>query len=1296
MNQLRQPKDLSSGKDWTRWKSVFNLYMIGSGAIKLKEEEKIAILLHCIGDEGRTVSETFEFTEKDRTYDTLIKKFDEYYVPALNESVETFKFNSRVQGADETFEKFETDLRQLSNNCNFGLLRDRLIRDRIVAGVKCKIVQDRLLRTPNLILSKACEIAKSAEQTMEQAAAINNGQATEVQAVFQHQKTNKKEQKQSICGKCGKIHNFKECPAYGKQCHTCKGNNHFSNMCFKKINNGNPAYVKNRYVRNNKNNSIKNSKKVYEMKEDEVLFLGNINVESILDRGWFINCMIENQEIHFKIDSGAQVNVLPNHVYMKFDNKQMIEKIKINLSNYNGSYIKVLGKSKLKCHFENGMVEYIDFIVVDEQSQPIIGFETMIKLNLVKKLYEVNANIMDDPKYKSISEGIGLMKVEEYDFKIQPGAVGNITYTSRVPFTVIDELKRELESMVNNDIIIKEEEPTEWVNPIVVVKNKNKMGIRICLDPFHLNKVLLREHFNLPTFEEISSKFSGAKLFTVLDASKGFWQLPLTLKSSKLTTFITPFGRYRFKRLPFGIKIAPEVFHKTFSRVFADIKNVFVYIDDLIIIAKSKEEHDDILRKVLDKALSVGIKFNREKSQIAVNEVKFLGHIFSVKGIQIDKSKIKAIENMVEPKNKKDLERFLGMMTYVQKFVPNMSQLAVPLRELLKKDCNWYWGETQIKAFNVLKCALTSEPLLQYFDLNKKCTLSVDASKDGLGAVLLQNDYPVAYASKTLNDTQKQYAQIEKELLAILYGCERFKQYIYGKNINIESDHKPLETIFKKPLDKTPARLQRMRIKLMAYDLNIIYKPGKFLKIADTLSRAHIKDNIDLCESEIELQVNMIIKKLNISENKLRQFKEEFKKDTEFQMLLEFVKHGWPSINNIPDQIKKYLTFSEELFEKDGLLFKGQCLMVPKTLRKEMLDKIHYTHMSIEKCKSKARECLFWPEMTKEITDKINKCSICQSFRKNNSKEPMTVRDFGDNPWEIVGTDIFQYQNRQYLLIIDYFSKYVDIEILEDMSSETTINKLKLIFSRYGIPLVLFSDNGPQFSNSNFKNFSKEWDFEHKTSSPRYPQSNGMAERNIQTVKNIFKKVVADKKDIYLAMLELKNTPILNENYTPNEIMFNRNVRGIVPKIWTRKINYNSVKKAITSKQKIDKKQYDKNAKKLIPIKEGYHVFVNMDNRKPYIHGKVISVCKRPNSFVIKLSNGQTVERNRKHLIWDPGYDYGDSSESEKELVKENQNKSEKELIKGNQNKSKKEIVKGTQTKSGRVIKKPKHLEEYI
>jgi len=149
-----------------------------------------------------------------------------------------------------------------------------------------------------------------------------------------------------------------------------------------------------------------------------------------------------------------------------------------------------------------------------------------------------------------------------------------------------------------------------------------------------------------------------------------------------LTTFITLFGRYRFKRLPFGIKIAPEVFHKTFSRVFEDIKNVFIYIDDLIIITISKEENDDILRKVLDKALSVGIKFNREKSQIAVNEVTFLGHIFSVKGIQIDKNKIIAIENMVEPTNKKDLERLLGMMTYVQKFVPNMSQLA--LRELLK------------------------------------------------------------------------------------------------------------------------------------------------------------------------------------------------------------------------------------------------------------------------------------------------------------------------------------------------------------------------------------------------------------------------------------------------------------------------------------------------------------------------------------------------------------------------------------------------------------------------------------
>jgi len=151
--------------------------------------------------------------------------------------------------------------------------------------------------------------------------------------------------------------------------------------------------------------------------------------------------------------------------------------------------------------------------------------------------------------------------------------------------------------------------------------------------------------------------------------------------------------------------------------------------------------------------------------------------------------------------------------------------------------------------------------------------------------------------------------------------------------------------------------------------------------------------------------------------------------------------------------------------------------------------------------------------MSKEIIDKkkTNKCTICWSFRKNNSKEPLTVKDFDDNPWEIVGTYIFQYKNRQYLLVIDYFSKYVDIEILENMSSETKINKLKLIFSRYGIPIVLFSDNGPQFAYSNFKNFSMEWDFEHKTSSPRYPQSNFMAERNIQTVK----KEVAEK-NIYI------------------------------------------------------------------------------------------------------------------------------------------------------------------------------------
>ncbi|RXN21598.1 Transposon Ty3-I Gag-Pol [Labeo rohita] len=307
----------------------------------------------------------------------------------------------------------------------------------------------------------------------------------------------------------------------------------------------------------------------------------------------------------------------------------------------------------------------------------------------------------------------------------------------------------------------------------------------------------MREHYQLPTVEEITCRLSKAKYFTVLDASSGFWQLKLDEASSRLCKFNTPFGRYRFLRLAFGINSAPEVFHRTVGQLFEGIEGVETYIDDLLIWGETKQQHDERLRQVLERARVKNFKLNKERCKVGLEEIKYLGHVFSKEGLKPDQSKIEAVKRMPTPECKKDVERFMGMVTFLAKFIPNMSQHTESLRGLTRDDVAWQWRDEHQHAFDKLKTMLTEAHLLRYYDINLPVTLSVDASKDGLGAVLLQEDKPIAYALRALTETDQCYVQIEKEMLAIVFGVERFHQYVYGKEINVESDHKPLEVIMK-------------------------------------------------------------------------------------------------------------------------------------------------------------------------------------------------------------------------------------------------------------------------------------------------------------------------------------------------------------------------------------------------------------------------------------------------------------------------------------------------------------------
>ncbi len=305
----------------------------------------------------------------------------------------------------------------------------------------------------------------------------------------------------------------------------------------------------------------------------------------------------------------------------------------------------------------------------------------------------------------------------------------------------------------------------------------------------------------------------------------------------------------------------------------------------------------------------------------------------------------------------------------MHKSIPNMSQHTESLRGLTRDDVAWQWRDEHQHAFNKLKTMLTKTPLLRYYDVNLPVTLSVGASKNGLGAVLLQEDKPIAYASLALTETEQCYVQIEKEMLAIVFGVERFHQYVYGREINVESDHKPFEVIMKKPLSSAPTRIQRLLMRLQKYQVHVQYRPGKEMHIADALSRAYLPVTGSL-DKDIEAQVHMVIFNLPVSSEKLEEFRKETKNDKTLIKLTETVLNGWPiTKSQAAKEIQMYWNYREEISVVDGVLFKGESLIVPAAMRAEMLKRIHESHLGIESCRRRAREVLFWPGMSQSITE---------------------------------------------------------------------------------------------------------------------------------------------------------------------------------------------------------------------------------------------------------------------------------------------------------------------------------------
>lgn len=529
--------------------------------------------------------------------------------------------------------------------------------------------------------------------------------------------------------------------------------------------------------------------------------------------------------------------------------------------------------------------------------------------------------------------------------------------------------------------------------------------------------------------------------------------------------------------------------------------------------------------------------------------------------------------------------------------------------------------------------------MLRIYDANLPLTIQTDASKSGLGSVLLQEGQPIAFASRSLTKSEEKYAQIEKELLAIVFACDKFHHFVYGREVDIQSDHKPLETLVKKELDDVSSRLQRMFLMLLRYPgIKVKYTPGKTVVIADCLSRAYQK--FDGPENEeLKYVVHTIKNRICASQHNYRIYKEATSNDEELKSIIKYLQKNWPKFGQITAEQMPYYKIKNELSYEEGLLLFHDKIVVPKHIRKEILSLVHEPHLGIEKTLGRARNLFFWPGMSTEIEKLVSDCQICEKYKPNNVKEPLVQEENTSFPWERASMDIYEYGGKSYLVIIDAYSGWIHTEKLKDKCISTIVRILTKLFNIVGNPAEIRTDNSP-FNSAQMHQFANKYNIKLYFSSPHYSQSNGLAEKAVSIAKKILKKSIDQglEEDLGYRILEYNATPVSAMGLAPSELFLGRLTKTKIP-VTNKKLVRNLIPETIIQSKISEKKQkqkmyYDKTAKpmKMLNVSDKIMFKKDMNKNSVWYYGKVARRLG-DRTYIVQDSLNRTYRRNRKFIV---------------------------------------------------------------
>ncbi|XP_037572338.1 uncharacterized protein K02A2.6-like [Dermacentor silvarum] len=959
-----------------------------------------------------------------------------------------------------------------------------------------------------------------------------------------------------------------------------------------------------------------------------------------------VDLKLDGETVRFTIDTGATVSVIGSNSLKKRLSTETLSKTPKKVFAYGAnSPLPLLGKLDVLITYKNSS-SHETVYVVSGDCTPLLSFSAASRLGLVQITYSVGEvpNRLD-PRvaYPDLFKGVGCLKDFQVHLHVDPLVQPVAQPHRRIPFSMRKPLEEELERLQSLGIIEKTEGPTPWVSPIVAVpKPHDPEHIRMCVDMRCANQAIQRERHVTPTVDDILVALNGSVLFSKLDLKDGYHQLELDASSRVITTFSTHAGLFRYKRLNFGINSAAEVFQDTIRQVLTNIPNVLNVSDDILVYGNTEKEHDEALKATLECLLASGLTLNVKKCKFYQQELTFFGHVFSSKGIQPDPTKVSAVIGASPPTSASEVKSLLGLANYCGRFIPNLAHLTQPLRKLTAKGEDWCWTDIQQDALDELKRKLSEARALAYFDPGKDITLIVDAAPHGLGAILTQTSGSetrvVAYGSRALSPVEARYSQIEREMLAIVWGIEHFHIYLYGTAFHLLTDHKLLVSILSNPRSLPSARLERLALRIQQYTFEVQHTSGPSSP-SDYLSRHPVNSTEPFrrMESVAEQYVNFIVSHSLPRAMTIKEVTEATLADPVINSLKQALKQPQKGKHWKNTTLQPFSRIATELsVSKEGLVLRGTRIVLPAQRHTKVLHLAHRGHQGIVNTKQLLREKVWFPGIDSLVDQTVKSCLACQTNTPVHHRDPLPIQELPQGPWTELSLDFAgPFPDGKYaMVVVDDFSKYPVVSILHTLAAPTVIKQLRTMFAEFGCPEIVKSDNGPPFQSEGFAEFASELGFKHHRITPRWPEANGEAERFMRTLK---KSILASRvshldwtNELQSFLLAYRSTPHGSTGKSPFELLFGRPMRNLLPTLAADTQNsahsearQNDTQRKAYNKQYVDSRRHTSHNQ----LHVGQEVLCKQDKSKKF------SSYYDPHPYTITKVTGSKITASRDRSV---------------------------------------------------------------